>query len=231
MLLFQDSKIVQSVEQPVVIGSTITAEGQALVAAYASGVYGVKPSTGAAGEQFVGVAFSQQMTPLYLPNFESLTVNATTYQVTLAYTPAAGTLRIVNASGTVQTAGDPTTTANTYSITGNVVTFHSGQAGVVMTISYRYSPTTVQARSVQGDIPAGGSAGLTLNSVGVVTQGSIVTSEYDTSVNWGTGAAIIVTLGANGLFTIGGSGTVVPNAYVTKVPSAGDPYLGLHFAV
>lgn len=227
MILFPSSRILQSEERPVAIGSTVTAEGQALVADTTGGVFGVKPSTGGAGEKFMGVSLAQQLTLLYVPNIESL-VQGVANTITLAHTPAAGTLRLVNAtSTTLQTVGNPGTTANQYSISGLVITLNAAQVGNTYTATYRFSPTTVEARSIQGDIPAGGAAALTLGSVGVVKQGEIVTTEFDTTVDW-TAANIVVTLGAGGLFTIGGAGAVT-GAVVVEVPSLTSPYLGLSF--
>lgn len=235
MLLFQNSRIIQSTERPVAAGATVTAEGQALVATNVGGVFGVKPSTGAAGEIFAGVSLAQQLTPLYLPAVERLTVTAG-LTVTVRSTPVGGTLRVYNVTkGAVVAAG---VAAGNYSIVGNVITVVAGGATAaadVLEVGYRYSPTTLEAKAIQGDIPAGGAASLTLNSVGAILQGDVYTTEFDTSVDW-TAANPVITLGANGLFTIGGAGAVVPNAYIVKVPSAGsiatgDSVLGIHFSV
>ena len=228
MILFPSSKIVQSTEMPVATGFTVTAEGAALVADRTSGVFGAKMSAGVANEQFLGVSLAQQLTLLYVPKVESL-VQGAPNTITLAKAPASGSLRVVDATtGTVQTLG-AATNANEYSIVGQVITLPAAQTGHTYTVYYRYSPTTVEARTIQGDIPAGGAASLTLGSVGVITQGTVVTSEYDTSVDWSV-ANPVVKLGANGLFTIGGSGVTVPNAYVTQIPSATDSFLGVHFS-
>jgi len=235
MLLFQNSRIIQSTERPVAAGATVAAEGQALVNDTTGGVHGVKPSTGASGEIFVGVSIAQQLTPLYLPSIERATVTAG-LTVTTLNTPVAGTLRVYNVTkAAVVAAGS---SAGQYGISGNVITVVTGGTTVaadVLEVSYRYSPTTLQARAIQGDIPAGGAASLTLNSVGVVLSGDVYTTEFDTSVDW-TAANPAIKVGANGLFTIGGSGATVPNAYIVKVPTFGSPntgdsVLGIHFSV
>jgi hypothetical protein len=228
MLNFQESRIMQTIERPVASGATVTAEGQALVNDTTGGVAGVKPATGASTELFMGVALSQQLTPLYLPFIERQTVAA--LAVTCSNTPAAGTIRVYNVTkAAVVTAGAG---AGQYGISGAVITIVTGGTTVntdVLEISYRYSPTTLQVRSIQGDIPPGGAAGLTLNSVGVITQGDVVTTEFDTAVDW-TAANPTIKLAANGLFTIGGSGPTV-DCKIIKVPASGDAFLGLHFAV
>ena len=55
------SNFVRSIDEPVSVSATITADGQALVGAtQANGLYGVGPSTGAAGERFVGFVRTQR---------------------------------------------------------------------------------------------------------------------------------------------------------------------------
>lgn len=232
MILLSNSKLTQVTEYPVAAGATITAEGQALVADYTGGVFGVKPSAGASGEQFAGVSLAQQLTLLYMPMVERFTLPATgALSFTTSFTPASGTIRVHNVTDGADVAAGAA--AGNYGIVGNVVTIvaaGASSAGEVIEISYRFSPTTIQARALQGDIPAGGAAALTLGTIGVVTQGTIITSEFDTSVDWSTNPTV-VKLGANGLFTVGGSGITVPNAYITEVPNVSSPYLGIHFSV
>ncbi len=230
MIKFELSKITNSTEKAVATGSTVSAEGQALVNDVVNG--GVKPATGAANEQFVGVAFAQQLTPTAFPKVDEPVVGAGN-TAALAFTPIGGTLRIIRTdTGATLAAGTPAGDATKYSISGTTVTVNSALVGVTLRAFYRFVPTTLQAKAVQGDIPPGGAAALILNSVGVVTKGEIVTTEFDPSVDWSTVAGNVnVTCLVNGVFTVGGSGAVVPNARVTMLPSAAAPYLGLEFAV
>jgi hypothetical protein len=231
MLNFAQSKIMDSTERPVATGSTVTAEGAALVNDAANG--GVKLATGAATDQFVGVSLSQQLTLLSLPAVEEITVPSTsTYTVTLAHTPTGGTLLVELAvAGTDLAAGNPATTAMEYSVSGAVLTFNVAQAGAAIRVAYRYAPTTVQARTIQGDVPPGGAASLSIGTVGVITKGDIMTTEFDTTVNWGTVSGTTpIKLSSGGLFTIGGSGVSVP-AHVTSLPSVDSPFLGLYFSI
>jgi len=215
--------ITDSVERPVAAGYTVSAEGQALVADTTDGVFGVKPSTGASGEKFAGVALSQQLTLEYLPIVEEFVVAEDEITVTLSHTPVGGTLRVLG-NGSALAVGTPAGDATKYSISGSVITVNTALKGKSVVVAYRYAPTVIEAKTIQGDIPPGGAASLTLNSVGVIRRGDIFTSEYDTSVDW-TGDPDVA-LGANGLFTVGGSGTEI-NAVVIQVPSATDPFLGL----
>lgn len=220
MLHFQSVQIVESRDYPVAQGFTVTAEGQALVADYTGGQFGVKPSTGTAGEQFVGVSISQQLTILAMP--ETVTV-VIAEKITLPHVPLNGTLLVMDTTtGTALTpaAGDPA--SGQYSINGKELTFNSAQSGDDCTISYRYSPTTMEARTIQGDIPPGGAANLTLDTMGVILKGQVATFEYDTSVNWQV-ANPVLKLGANGLFTLGGSGVDVPGAVIVDLPVNGGP--------
>ena len=227
MLHFELSKIMDSTERTVANGATVTAEGQALVNDAVNG--GVKPATGAANEQFAGVAFAQQITPTAFPKVETLI--AASSEVTIGETPLASTLLVKRAdTGAVLAAGTPSGDATKYSISGKVITVNSALNGVGIVVAYRYAPTTLQVKIAQGDIPPGGAAALLIGRVGVITKGDIVTTEFDTSVDWTTvTSAAPITLGANGLFTIGGSGGTVAGAYVTQLPVDSSPFLGIHF--
>lgn len=234
MLQFDKTRILESVEVPVQTGFTVTAEGQALVSDYTAGVFGVKPSTSGAG-QFYGVSIAQQLTLLYLPMMESVVTPTispvpTTFTVTLARTPS-GNIRFYDVTGAVAlTPGNPAANANEYILTGNVLTLNYAAqgAGKTLALSYRYSPTTVEALTVQGDIPPGGAANLTLGTMGVIRKGRIATTEFDTSVDWSAGGAL--TVGANGLFTLGGA-TSVPNAVIVEVPGVSTTTPALVFDI
>jgi hypothetical protein len=226
-VLYNDSD-----EQPVASGATVTAEGQALVGVFVDGVFGVRPSSGVANEKFMGVSIAQQLTLEYMAAAEELTVPAAAaYEITLGHTPVGGTLRLVNASGTELSAGNPAVNADEYSIADKVVTVHSSLADTVVSAYYRYELSAIEAKLLQGDIPPGGAASLVLGSVGRIKSGKIYTTEYDTSVDWSNGGAAnppVVSLGANGLFTVGGSGTELTNVTVIQIPGAdNDGLLGL----
>lgn len=238
MLLFDKTRILESVEVPVQTGFTVTAEGQALVSDYTGGVFGVKPSLVGAG-QFYGVSIAQQMTLLYLPMMETVvtpTISpAPTYvTITLARTPASN-IRFYNnttsvLASTTNVSPAMPAAATEYNLTGNVLTllYANHGAGNSLSLSYRYSPTTVEALTVQGDIPPGGAANLTLGTMGVIRKGRIATTEFDTSVNWAAGGTLTVT--ANGLFTIGGA-TAVPNAVIVEVPGVSTTTSALVFDI
>lgn len=225
MLNLTACQINRSDEVPFDPAATLTAVGAALVQG-AGGT--VKQGSGGAGEKFVGASLSQPLTLTNYPKVESLTAAAGGL-VTLSKTPIGGTLRVTNASGTALTAGDPSTQAGQYSISGNVITVHASLIGTLITAAYQFAPNLTEARTLQGDIQPGGAASLTTGTVGVIRAGTIYTTEYDTAVDW-SGTNLDVRVGANGRFTVGGSGAVVPNAQVRKSPSSTDGTLGLYFS-
>jgi hypothetical protein len=225
MLNLTSCQINRSDEMPLDLAATLSAVGCALV----QGTDGsVKPGTGASTEKFVGASLSQPLALSAFPKVETLTVNAQG-KVVLAKAPIGGTLRVVNASGAALTAGDPATVTTAYSIVGEEVTVHSSLVGTALTIVYQFVPNMVEARTLQGDTQPGGAASLTTGTVGVIRAGTIYTSEYDTTVDW-TAPNADVRVGANGRFTIGGNGAVVPNAQVRRIPTGVDATLGLYFS-
>lgn len=225
MLNFNFCRMDRSVSRKVASSVMITAEGQALVVDN-SVANGVKPSAGVAGEKFAGVSISQQLTLEVLPKHESLVVDGSS-QVTLSREPVSGTLRIFDETNdTVQSAGTPGEVDNEYSISGKVVTFNAARQGDTMSIAYRYNPTVAEAKTIQGDILPGGQADALLDTVGVLVAGDVYTTEYDTSVDW-SADPVVVSLGANGLFTVGGSGVKLDNVRVIERPSPDNQFLGL----
>ena len=228
MLYFPNTRIFDSVERAIYPGQTVNYEGQPLIAVESGGSFGVQPCAGNAGERFAGVSLAQVITPTSFANVEQPTVGSgLTY--TLAYTPTSGVyIYDVTAAAALTTHALALTGTGQYNITGTTLTTYSDTVGHVLYIAYRYSPTLNQIRFQQGDEPAGRAAAFTLGSIGVITRGDIYTDQFDTTAAWSSTASPAVTLGASGLFSIGGSGTVV-NGYVTSIPSASSPFLGLHF--
>lgn len=221
MLYFPNGRAYISVELPVAPGFTIAAEGQALISDLTAGAFGLKPSTGASTDNFVGVAVSQQMDLLSLTKVEEA-VHTTSNTYTLARTPSASTLSVYNLT---DGAVVPASGGGAWSLTGKVVTLDAATQGDLLKYTYRYAPTVVEARAVQGDVWPGGPAGASINQVGVIKNGIVYTDQFDTTVNWNA-ANPVVRVAANGLFTVGGSGTIV-NCSIVAIPSISQPFLGL----
>lgn len=233
MLLHTKTRVVDSVERPVATGLTVTAEGQPLVADYTGGVFGVKPASGAANEQYVGMARAQQLTPAYDSKVEQFTVGSslvvTLSKIPVAYTKlrirdiTAGTDLAVDSTGPVSAILAVLTTSTA------TVTVHSTQLGHVLEFIYRYVPSALDALNIQGNIPAGGAASLILDSVEVLQTGDFYTSEFDPTADYTDESKAICTM-TGGIFTNAtpaGGKVAVPNAVVIEVPSADSPFLGL----
>lgn len=221
MLYFPQGRAYISQEFPVAPGATVTAEGQALVANTAGGTFGVQPSAGASGEKFVGVAISMQMTVTSLSRVEDQVVPASN-TLTLERTPSSGTLSVydVTAAAVVPASG-----GGSWSLAGAVLTLTASQTGHEVLVAYKYAVSAAESQMLQGDIYPGGAAGFVVGQVGVLKNGSVFTSEFDTTINWNADNPVVTT-GDKGQFTVGGSGAVVPG-FVINVPSATYPYLGL----
>lgn len=222
MLDFSRTKILESHEPATAVGFTVTAEGQALVADYTGGVFGLKPSTGAGTDRYYGASLAQQLTPLEFPEIVEF---VSTGSYTLPHTPIGGSILVwnVTAGAAVTTDGAGPDTGE-YTISGKVLTFNAAQNSNSIRVQYRYVPTTLEALELQGDIPPGGAASLLLGSMGAILKGQVATSVYDTSVNWNV-ANPVLKLGAGGRYTLGGGGIDVPDAIIMNIPSAADPYL------
>lgn len=228
MLLFPNTRIELTGERPLVAGTTIDAEGSALIAIYTAGVLGVKPSTGAASEKFVGFSLSRPLAPTRVPVVEVLTVPANGI-VVLKAPMVAATARIINTATGVaytQVAVAPASTEVQTNVPGSLI-FHVGQAGVVIQATYQRDLTVAQAIMLQGNQDIGGPAGAYFGQVGMITRGDVWTTEFDTTVDWSTPTDL--RLGAGGKLTLGGSGTLVPG-YVLAPPSDGSGWLGVHFS-
>lgn len=219
------SNFVRSIDEPVAVGATISAEGQALVGAIqANGQYGVKPSTGAAGERFVGFVKAQtSMAPFLQPNtakVETLALNASGIAV-LGLAPIAGTVSVYNkTTGAAVAAGDIAIAADGVTLTV------TGGAGAAVEVTYTHALTITQFRALFGDVQPGGFAGAQVGQVGVAKQGLVYTDQFDSAVDWR--AATAVKLGPRGKVTVGGTGTTI-NAVVRVVPNDSYPFLGLDF--
>jgi hypothetical protein len=219
MLYFPKTRVAVSNELPIAVGASIQAEGLALVADNTGGVFGVKPSIGDAADVFMGVSISQEFPLLAMPKVEEQTQPAAN-TVTLARTPITGTLAVTDTtSGLFLVAGTD------YTVSGKVVTLLAATTGHTHRITYKFVPTALEAESIQGDIYPGGAAGTRFGQCGLLKSGAVYTTEFDSAVDWSQPAPIVTT-GANGQFTIGGTGVVVP-CQVIATPSVMYPYLGL----
>lgn len=221
-------------EKPVATGSVCDVEGAALVSVLEGGVEKVKPSTGAAGEKFVGFCMVRSQSIEYVPVVEEGSVPASApYTLQLKHGAiVSGEIRVYDATdATDLTEGDPGTDANAFSVdySTGLVTFNAAKAEHDVVIYYRYSPTVAEVKAMYFEEAIGTNAGAVWNRTAVIVPPcEIYTTEYDVTVDWSN--ATEIRLGPNGRLTTGGSGTVITGARVISVPTVENPYLGIAIA-
>lgn len=223
MLNFESTRLDRTQEFKIKTGVSVSEEGLILVQDSENGLEVAKLATGTA-DVFLGFSFGLILSPVTKSLVEALTVPADApYTVDLQRTPISGQIYIVNSLGTEQTAGDPVN-ANQYSISGTTITFHSGQAGLVETITYRYSPTAMELQAQDNLLITSISASELLGSIGAIREGEIYTNLFDASVAYAIGNA--VGMAAGGLITETGSNDI-PNAVITHAPTVDFPFVGV----
>lgn len=214
-------------------GTTTVTDGQGISSLVEGGETVGRVTTGS-GEKFHGVAQGRLKYPSTAIVTELLTASSTT--LTLTYTPASSTDLSIYANsgaGTKQAAGTPGSNANEYSISGKVVTLHSGQADTTLLVIYRRSITVTEAQALYGHginvSPL--EATEIANSVSVIRKGTVYTDQCDLSSDWRNAHTGAVYCKANGLFTLASSSALaLPYARIVAVPTADVPYLGLEFS-
>lgn len=220
----------QSTEMIVAPGAQFLAEGQAAVVAQGATSAGVMPSTGTASDVFVGFVFAgTSAAPFSEPYYNKVEqfVVPSTGIVTLSLTPIAGQVSTFDTTTDTFTAAPTVSGMNVSGLT----------AGDTVNVTYKYALTVIQARALFGDIQPGGYIGNYVGQIGVITRGTIWTSEFNASGNWAAAGSAenVVVLAANGQLTLGTPGTAgaaplaVPNAIVIGIPGQEVPFLGLTF--
>lgn len=222
MLYFPKTRVAISHELPIAVGASVQAEGLALVTDNTGGIFGLKPSAGSSGENFYGISISQEFPLLAYPKIEER-VQPVANTIVLNRTPISGTVAVFDID-----TGLPLVVTTDWTLSGKTVTLQSATVGHNIRVLYKFVPTAVEARAIQGDVYPGGAAGTTFGQVGVLKSGAIYTTEYDSAVNWAASAPVIRT-GANGQLTIGGSGPIIP-AVVIQIPGVQSPFLGIELS-
>lgn len=210
--------------------ATNIVEGSPLVLKIEDGLGKVGLPTGAATDQFVGVAFAGFVRPEYMVEAESIRVDAEKLKVALKHTVLGGKLgaTVDGVAATVATSGDAAAGKVIYSSAENTVTFAADDAGKVFVLIYNYEPTVSEARAIAGDgYPGGFQLSQLAGSIGVIHQGTVATSEFDVAADWTAAASQPVKLNADGKFTLGGNGAAIANARVLAIPGAKSEYLVL----
>lgn len=214
------------------VASNLSEDGMAMIAVRENneGVY--RPSNGTADTIFAGFSFfEEKIFPTSEAKVETVTAVATT--LTLTRTPQASSLLLKDGSQ-VLSVGTPGSNANEYSISGNVVTLHSGQSGKAIFAQYRYDLTAQEALMRFGDAIPGRTSLIMNKSCTIINGGEVFTNQYDTTVDWNAvdleSSAEVLKARANGLVSINGNGAVI-NGHVIQVPNNATPFLGIRFNV
>ena len=234
MLNLNASRISESSSVALSAAITSVREGAALIGIMEGGMLVAKETAGASGEVFLGFAAAQIATVTEAPKVEEASIPASAaYTITLAKTPLNPTtgvaIQVIDATtGAVLSAMSYNATLATgvFSISGNVVSFHSSDASKRVRITYKYAPTVTEAKMIYGQ-GVGDGAQSTIGSVGVITRAPILfTDMYDAGDNWAAGGAVYT--GATGRVTLKTSGTALPGVIVAQAPSiANGGMLGL----
>lgn len=226
MLVLDYTRISQTSTARVENGHIVEEEGMALVKVMDGGEVAVRKSTGAADEIFAGVSLSRNAPTNMLP-YVAETAVPTAETMKLARTPIAGQI-LVKVDGTALTvSANAPADATEVQLAGDTLTFFAGEADKEVYVQFMYEPTVTEARQETGDMPIGGLPSSSVGSIGMVVSGCITTNQYDASVDWAAGE-LTPSLGVDGKFTVGGSGTKLDNLVtVDRIPSAANPYLSL----
>ncbi len=232
-------------ERKVASGSVITEEGVLLQATLDAGTGEevVLLATANSGLQIAGFAIRDNAD------------NSTTSVVEEATVPATGTLEvqlsnnnIVSTAGTGSTASLRCVAETTGALTlvndgvpgddevalapaTGLLTFHAGEAGQAITVTYRYNLTVAESRLLFFQRNINNEAGALFGQVGVGHgHGEIFTDQYDATIDWATVAVGAINSAVDGTVTEGGGSTAL-DARVISVPNVNNPLLGLAFNI
>lgn len=198
-------------------------EGTALVHVLEGGISRVQPSTGGANEIFMGMSLGRPTLPVIVPYLETVKVPASgAPEVTLARSLNGSEIRATRVEGntrTTLTAGNPGTTANTYSVSGNKLTFNAADAGKTFDLAYRYAITYQEAIFRYNFDGYGYDNRTSIGAIGVVSTGILYTDNYDILSDWaGFTGSTPIKLAPNGRLSLSGNGVAI-DGIVMELPS------------
>lgn len=225
---------------PILTGNTINKAGGILVGELEDGVIKAKLSAGSSGEKVLGFSSFYHEVVSEHPVCEDVVVPADPWEVQLtsgdlpiesAFNMKAASMRAEEIGGsafTVIYTGSPTAGQVLADIATGLLTFNSADEGKSIRCWYTRILTVNESISVFGQKHSNHPTPTLLNEVGIMDgQGEIFTYEYDTTKDYSNVSAGDLKSGADGKFTVGGSGTAF--GIVTKVPTPEDPYLGVKY--
>lgn len=198
------------------LSTSIVESGLAMVRVSENGKEAIKPSTGGASEDFVGI--------LYLDKHAATTGTRIAYAVTVPSTAP----YTVNVPDTTHTNLVSLTAAGAaaapQSATAGVLTYVVGDAGKTYYISYNYTLTPAQSAALGiSPIP---SAAAFIGKAGVLTgpKTRLFVTNFKADDTYTIGGTV-KTLAGGMIGTTGGSGTVIGKCI--SIPSAADQMLGI----
>lgn len=211
----------------------------------------VLPCTGAADEIFAGVALHSGIEGyIWAAVFDTTVPNVATPTIDVGHknllddgaSPATAETRVIyTATGTAFTINDeatPPAAAGQVQVVPStgIYTFHSGDAGANVRITYRWLLSAIERDFFLGvsNINRGAESQFGIMTVGV-NRCVVYTMMYDARAKWvilSTVAGDLPVLGANGKVstaTLEAAGTLIGR--VVKAPEPGDPYLAIEYTV
>jgi hypothetical protein len=206
-------------------------EGVPVMSVIEGGVAKVKAAAADNNDVFAGVVLNNFVSPTSSVYVETVTVPASapfTVQLKkVAVAPNTDSLARL-ADGTVLTF-NAAAGAGQYSIdtTTGVATFNTAQAGLKVTVTYRYNLSALDVQLLFGDSwPGNSNSPSLLGSVGVIRKGLVFTDKFDASKNWSSVTGATTIKATSGVFSFGGNGATV-SGKIESVPNADVPFLGI----
>jgi len=223
MLNYKKTRIQSTGSLPLVDGAIVAAEGQALVMVRTPEGAEAQPSTGANGETFLGFAYNRVAMPARLGHAENIVIDASK-PLELPRMPLANMLGIFidGAKATIESTETPSA-AGAVGFSEGKLYFHSGDDKKPGRVQFQYEPTLQEAQAYGERVDLGTATPTEVSgATGYINGGEISTTEWDPTANWSDTSVKHPTLGANGLLTIGGSGTLLKELIIKEAPASGE---------
>tara|TARA_Y100001963_G_C6765817_1_gene442142 strand:+ start:746 stop:1447 length:702 start_codon:yes stop_codon:yes gene_type:complete len=223
MLNYKKTRLTATSSHPIVEGAQINEEGLAMVKVRSEGQTEIQPSTGAAGEIFAGFAYHRVSSPSYLGLAGTSTVDASK-PFDLTRVPNEDMIGIfIGSTKLTIEAGTTPSAAGTVALQGSKLHFHSDDDGSEFRYQIQYTPSYEEAITYGDRIDRGTALPTEVaGACGVIVGGEISTTAWDPTVNWADLSVKHPSLGANGLLTIGGSGTKLDFLVIEEAPAMGE---------
>lgn len=230
MLNYKHTQLFDTVQRAVLPGAALIEDGIAAVYTREApnGELTVKPSTGAADEIFAGFTLNNNVAGTFRPAVEEGVVAGT---INLARIPVAGQILVKIDGSAVEVAPGSAINSDNSKITltadGDLLP-HASHGGKSYFVQYHYELLASELRAETGDTWGGAhnTAGAQFGTTGLVIRADeLSTNMFDASADWSS--VINPRLGANGMLTVGGTGTVLKNIFVLAAPTGDNAFLKL----